>query len=56
MQSDNSKFTGTQAHITVTPEALMYCNRLSDLLFNAARLAARADSDNEITWRRPGQR
>lgn len=22
MQSDNSKFTGTQAHITVTPEAL----------------------------------
>jgi cob(I)alamin adenosyltransferase len=40
----------------VTTEALMYCNRLSDLLFNAARLAARADSDKEITWRRPGQR
>lgn len=40
----------------VTPEALMYVNRLSDLLFNAARLAARADSDQEITWKRADQR
>lgn len=44
------------AEETVSTESLQYLNRLSDLLFNAARVAARTGTDNEITWRRPDRR
>ncbi|MBY8964280.1 cob(I)yrinic acid a,c-diamide adenosyltransferase [Algiphilus sp. NNCM1] len=35
---------------------LAYMNRLSDLFFNAARIAARTGSNDEITWKRQGER
>lgn len=34
----------------VNPEALAYLNRLSDLLFVAARVLARAESGTEVLW------
>jgi len=34
----------------VNPVALKYLNRLSDLLFVAARVLARADGDQEVFW------
>lgn len=37
----------------VDPQALAYVNRLSDLLFVAARVLARAESGEEVYWR-PG--
>ena len=37
---------------TVSPEALQYLNRLSDLLFVIARVLARAESGSEVVWRR----
>jgi cob(I)alamin adenosyltransferase len=36
----------------VRPEALMYLNRLSDLLFVVARVLARAESGRETLWDR----
>jgi len=36
----------------VRPEALRYLNRLSDLLFVAARVLARAESGSEVLWQR----
>ena len=36
----------------VRPEALMYLNRLSDLLFVVARVLARAESGQETLWDR----
>ena len=36
----------------VRPEALMYLNRLSDLLFVVARMLARAESGQETLWNR----
>ncbi len=36
----------------VTPEALKYLNRLSDLLFVLARVLARQDGGSEVVWRR----
>jgi cob(I)alamin adenosyltransferase len=36
----------------IAPEALKYLNRLSDLLFVAARVLARASEGGEVTWRR----
>lgn len=40
----------------VSKEALAYLNRLSDLFFNAARIAARTGTNEEITWLRQDQR
>jgi cob(I)alamin adenosyltransferase len=37
----------------VSPEALKYLNRLSDLLFVVARVLARS-ADGEVVWRRAG--
>jgi cob(I)alamin adenosyltransferase len=37
----------------VSPEALKYLNRLSDLLFVVARVLARS-ADGEVVWRRTG--
>jgi cob(I)alamin adenosyltransferase len=37
----------------VSPEALKYLNRLSDLLFVVARVLARS-ADGEVVWRRSG--
>jgi cob(I)alamin adenosyltransferase len=37
----------------VSPEALKYLNRLSDLLFVIARVLARQDQGGETLWRRP---
>jgi cob(I)alamin adenosyltransferase len=37
---------------TVRDEALIYLNRLSDLLFVIARLLARAESGEEVLWNR----
>jgi cob(I)alamin adenosyltransferase len=36
----------------VAPDALIYLNRLSDLLFVVARVLARQDSGGEVVWRR----
>lgn len=36
----------------VRPEALRYLNRLSDLLFVLARVLARAESGQEVLWKR----
>ena len=36
----------------VRPEALRYLNRLSDLLFVVARVLARAESGQEVLWKR----
>jgi cob(I)alamin adenosyltransferase len=36
----------------VSPEALKYLNRLSDLLFVLARVLARLESGSEVLWRR----
>ena len=36
----------------VRPEAIMYLNRLSDLLFVMARVLARAESGQEVLWNR----
>src|SRR3984893_4498886 len=36
----------------VSPEALKYLNRLSDLLFVLARVLARHESGSEVVWRR----
>jgi len=36
---------------TVAPEALRYLNRLSDLLFVAARVLARHESGGEVLWK-----
>jgi cob(I)alamin adenosyltransferase len=38
----------------VSPEALKYLNRLSDLLFVFARVLARLESGSEVLWRRAG--
>lgn len=40
----------------VSQAALAYLNRLSDLFFNAARIAARTGTNEEITWLRQDQR
>jgi cob(I)alamin adenosyltransferase len=37
----------------VAPDALIYLNRLSDLLFVVARVLARHENGTEIFWRRP---
>jgi cob(I)alamin adenosyltransferase len=37
---------------TVSPEALKYLNRLSDLLFVVARVLARHENGSEVVWRR----
>jgi cob(I)alamin adenosyltransferase len=37
---------------TVSPEALKYLNRLSDLLFVLARVLARHELGSEVVWRR----
>ena len=37
---------------TVRPEVLRYLNRLSDLLFVIARVLARAESGEEVLWKR----
>jgi len=37
---------------TVSPEALKYLNRLSDLLFVLARVLARHERGAEVIWRR----
>ena len=37
---------------TVSPDALTYMNRLSDLLFVVARVLARHENGSEIFWRR----
>ena len=37
---------------TVRPEATQYLNRLSDFLFVAARVLARAESGQEVLWSR----
>ena len=37
---------------SVAPEALIYLNRLSDLLFVLARVLARSAGDGEVIWRR----
>jgi cob(I)alamin adenosyltransferase len=37
---------------SVSPEALKYLNRLSDLLFVLARVLARQESGSEVVWRR----
>lgn len=39
---------------TVRPEALRFLNRLSDFLFVAARVAARAHGGEEVHWRPRG--
>jgi len=44
--------TSLAADETVRPELLMYLNRLSDLLFVAARAIARAENGQEILWDR----
>ena len=36
----------------VAPQALIYLNRLSDLLFVVARVLARHESGGEVVWRR----
>ena len=36
----------------VRPEAIMYLNRLSDLLFVVARVLARAENGQEVLWNR----
>jgi len=36
----------------VSPDALIYLNRLSDLLFVIARVLARHESGSEVLWRR----
>ncbi len=38
----------------VGAEVLVYLNRLSDLLFVLARLAAHAAGEPEVTWKQPG--
>lgn len=37
---------------TVRPEVIRYLNRLSDLLFVAARVLSRAEGGNEVLWNR----
>ena len=37
---------------SVAPDALIYLNRLSDLLFVLARVLARAAEGGEVIWRR----
>src|ERR1700734_1614109 len=37
---------------SVSPEALKYLNRLSDLLFVLARVLARYENGSEVVWRR----
>ena len=39
----------------VSPEALKYLNRLSDLLFVLARTLARHETGSEVVWRRTGK-
>ncbi len=39
----------------VSPEALKYLNRLSDLLFVLARVLARHENGSEVVWRRERQ-
>jgi cob(I)alamin adenosyltransferase len=39
----------------VSPDALKYLNRLSDLLFVLARALARHESGSEVVWRRTGK-
>jgi cob(I)alamin adenosyltransferase len=40
---------------SVSPEALKYLNRLSDLLFVLARVLARHENGSEVIWRRTKQ-
>ena len=40
----------------VSPEALKYLNRLSDLLFVLARVLARHEHGSEVVWRRESGR
>lgn len=44
--------TSLAAEETVRPELLMYLNRLSDLLFVAARAISRAENGQETLWNR----
>jgi cob(I)alamin adenosyltransferase len=39
----------------VSPDALKYLNRLSDLLFVIARVLARQEQGTETLWRRKAQ-
>ncbi len=40
------------ANEAIRPEAIRYLNRLSDLLFVIARVLARAESGEEVLWKR----
>ena len=46
------RVVGLAAKETIRPEAIRYLNRLSDLLFVIARVLARAESGEEVLWKR----
>lgn len=46
------RVTALAANEAIRPEAIRYLNRLSDLLFVIARVLARAESGNEVLWKR----
>jgi cob(I)alamin adenosyltransferase len=50
-RAERRAWTLARAEI-VAPEALMYLNRLSDLLFVLARVLARHENGSEVLWRR----
>jgi len=46
------RVTALAANEAIRPEAIRYLNRLSDLLFVIARVLARAESGEEVLWKR----
>ncbi|MDH3746584.1 MAG: cob(I)yrinic acid a,c-diamide adenosyltransferase [Gammaproteobacteria bacterium] len=46
------RVTALAANETTRPEVIRYLNRLSDLLFVIARVLARAESGEEVLWKR----
>ena len=50
-RAERRAWAAAKEHAT-NPELLRYLNRLSDLLFVAARCLARRDGDREVLWQR----
>lgn len=46
------RVTALAANEAIRPESIRYLNRLSDLLFVVARVLARAESGEEVLWKR----
>ncbi len=49
-RAERAMVTAADANLTVSPKARVYLNRLSDLLFELARLANHAAGRQEQTW------